>query len=385
MLPHISHPMSDLPPESASMTGNNGCDDVSSRIEQIAQTRLGSLASTIDQDGYYPLDVLEELAQAGLFSPLASRDNPDLVQAVRGVAAVSRWCGSTGFLVWCHMACALYLAAAPDASLNTDLLALHLKGARFGGTALSNPIKAQAGIEKMALHATRVAGGYLVDGTLPWVSHIAQGQYCGAVASLGEDRTEQVLFLLRLDKPELLFKCPHFSGMEGTSTWGIRLQAHFVPEQDVIASPAAPLLKQIKVPFLLLQCGMAAGIIQGAIDSMQEVEGPLGHVNQYLHDRPDTLASELKTLEERLIFLARNPAPQDKGYMLDVLDIRAHGAELALRATQSALLHQGARGYLSNAAPQRRVREAQFMAIVTPAIKHLRYEMDRLSLEEMPV
>lgn len=85
---------------------------------------------------------------------------------------------------------------------------------------------------------------------------------------------------------------------------------------------------------------MAAGIIQGAIDSMHEVEGVLGHVNQYLHDRPDTLAAELKTLEERVILLARTPAPQERDYLLDLLDIRAHGAELALRATQSALLHQ---------------------------------------------
>jgi DNA-binding cell septation regulator SpoVG len=47
-------------------------------------------------------------------------------------------------------------------------------------------------------------------------------------------------------------------------------------------------------------------------------------------------------------------------------------------------LHQGARGYLINSAPQRRVREAHFAAIVTPAIKHLRSEMARLSREEVP-
>lgn len=256
MLPHISHPMSDLPPEAASMTGNNGCDDVSSRIEQIAQTRLGSLASTIDQDGYYPLDVLEELAQAGLFAPLANRDTPDLVQAVRGVTAVSRWCGSTGFLVWCHMACALYLAAAPDASLNTDLLAQHLKGARFGGTALSNPIKAQAGIEKMALHATRVAGGYLVDGTLPWVSHIAPGQYCGAVASLGDARTEQVLFLLRLDRPELLFKCPHFSGMEAPAPGAYAYRPILYPSRMLLPPPQHHCCKnQSPVPAFAMRHG----------------------------------------------------------------------------------------------------------------------------------
>ena len=66
------------------------------------------------------------------------------------------------------------------------------------------------------------------------------------------------------------------------------------------------------------------------------------------------------------------------------LDARAHGAELSLRAAQSALLHQGARGYLMGSAPQRRIREAHFVAIVTPAIKHLRSEMARLSQETLP-
>ena len=55
-----------------------------------------------------------------------------------------------------------------------------------------------------------------------------------------------------------------------------------------------------------------------------------------------------------------------------------------LRAAQSALMHQGARGYLMRSAVQRRVRESHFVAIVTPAIKHLRKEMARLSAEEGP-
>ena len=67
-----------------------------------------------------------------------------------------------------------------------------------------------------------------------------------------------------------------------------------------------------------------------------------------------------------------------------MLDVRAHASELSLKAAQSALLHQGARGYLMSAAPQRRVRESHFVAIVTPAIKHLRKEMARLMTEPTP-
>ncbi|GBQ55271.1 acyl-CoA dehydrogenase [Acetobacter indonesiensis NRIC 0313] len=385
MTQHISTPLADLTPTAPHSVGHKGRDHVLEKIEQIAANQLADLVVKIDLEGYYPLDILKGLADAGIFSPFSDKENPDLVQAIKGLAAVSRVCGSTGFLVWCHMACALYLAAAPAAALHDALLTQHLNAEQFGGTALSNPIKALAGIEKIALHATRTAGGYNVNGTLPWVSHIAPGHYCGAVASLDGSSAEKVLFLLRFDKPDMLFKCPHFSGMEGTSTWGIRLENHFIPNQDVIAAPAGDLLQRIRIPFLLLQCGLAVGIIQGAIDSMRAVEGPLGHVNQYLEDRPDTVQSELDNLLNRVLTLTQKPQASDTDYLLNVLDAREQGSELALRAAQSALLHQGARGYISSAAPQRRMREAQFVAIVTPAIKHLRSEMAQLSREKLPL
>ena len=107
-----------------------------------------------------------------------------------------------------------------------------------------------------------------------------------------------------------------------------------------------------------------------------------------LADRLDTFATmmqaELDELRQRALTLAKTPFEGGRDFLLEVLDARVQGAELALRASQSALLHQGARGYLMSAAPQRRIREAHFVAIVTPAIKHLRWEMARLMREEIP-
>ena len=45
-------------------------------------------------------------------------------------------------------------------------------------------MKTFANIESMILRAQRVNGGYVVSGTLPWISHIAPNQYCGAIASV---------------------------------------------------------------------------------------------------------------------------------------------------------------------------------------------------------
>ena len=82
--------------------------------------------------------------------------------------------------------------------------------------------------------------------------------------------------------------------------------------------------------------------------------------------------------------MAETPFDTSTEFFIDVLNARTEGAELCLRASQSALMHQGARGYLMNSDVQRRVREAQFVAIVTPAIKHLRKEIASLSAEELP-
>lgn len=172
--------------------------------------------------------------------------------------------------------------------------------------------------------------------------------------------------------------------MEGTGTFSVHCKDLFVGAEDLVADPAKPFIARIRGGFVLLQCGMAAGIIQGAIDSMWAVEGQLGHVNQYLEDRPADLQAEFDALLARIMKLADTPFDTSTDYFINVLDARSHSAELCLRAANSALLHQGARGYLMQSQVQRRVREAQFVAIVTPAIKHLRKEMARLSAQEMP-
>ena len=63
---------------------------------------------------------------------------------------------------------------------------------------------------------------------------------------------------------------------------------------------------------------------------------------------------------------------------LDILKLRLAGGELAVRAAHAAMLHMGAKGYLQKSPAQRRLRESYFIAIVTPATKHLRREIARL-------
>ena len=356
-------------------------------VREIANGDLAAMVDAIDRQGAYPKAVLKRLGAAGaLRAHLRVDGQRDYGAAIAAMAEVSRVCGATGFMVWCHDACGLYMEESGNPALTGQALLDHASAHTLGATGLSNPMKSFAGIETFLLRARRVEGGYRVNGTLPWVSNLGPDHYFGAVAAVeGTEGGHEIMFIVRCDGEGVeLRNCPSFSAMEGTNTWAVRLTEHFVGANTLIADPARPFIGHVRAAFVLLQCGMGLGVTQGAIDSMWEVERPLGHVNEFLDERPDELQTELDALTERTMRLARTPFETSTEYLIDVLDTRAHASELALRAAQSALLHQGARGYLMSSAVQRRVRESHFVAIVTPAVKHLRKEIARLSATVVP-
>ena len=372
--------------EAAALTGAALID----AVRELADGPLAELASDIDRRGVYPETILRRLGEiGGLRAHMKRGDEPgDYGLAIRAMSEVSRVCGATGFMVWCHEVCGVYMEQSGNPTLMGDVLDRHNSGITLGATGMSNPMKTFAGIETFLLHARKVEGGYVVNGTLPWVSNLGPDHYFGAVADVeSTDGTAkpEIMFVVRCNAPGVeLRNCPSFSAMEGTNTWAVRLTDYFVGADLLIADSVRPFIGRIRAAFILLQTGMGLGVAQGAIDSMWKVERTLGHVNEFLDDRPDDLQAELDDLTARIMRLAETPFGCDKDFLIDVLDARVHASELALRAAQSALLHQGARGYLMSSDVQRRVRESHFVAIVTPAIKHLRKEIARLSAEEQP-
>jgi alkylation response protein AidB-like acyl-CoA dehydrogenase len=357
-------------------------------VRALADGPLAELADDIDRRGIYPKGILQRLGELGAFKAHMAMggETADFGAAIQAITEVSRVCGATGFMVWCHDVCGVYMEQSGNPALMGPALANHVAGHTLGATGMSNPMKTFAGIETLLLKAREVPGGFIVNGALPWVSNLGPDHYFGAVAVVEGDNTpREVMFIVHCDGQGVeLRNCPSFSAMEGTNTYAVRMTDHFVAADKLIADPVRPFIGRIRAAFILLQVGMGLGVAQGAIDSMWQVERQLGHVNEFLEDRPDELQAELDALTERTMKLAQTPYANHKEFLIDVLDTRAHASELSLRAAQSALLHQGARGYLMSSAVQRRVRESHFVAIVTPAIKHLRKEIARLSAAEMP-
>jgi alkylation response protein AidB-like acyl-CoA dehydrogenase len=239
-------------------------------------------------------------------------------------------------------------------------------------------MKSCVGIEEARLKAKRVDGGYLINGVLPWVSNIGPEHVFHMGATL-PDTPGLVIGLMHGSTAGLtLTQNAHFIGMEGTNTFACQFRDVFLPDSRVVchANGFAAFRDRTKSAFILLQMGMGLGLVDACVAMMKRADRQFGHVNRFLDVQADALEAELDAARAATYALAEKierdgSAPHVKA----TLQLRLAGSELSLKAANAAMMHLGAKGYLSNNPAQRRLREAYFIAIVTPAIKHLRKEL----------
>ena len=348
-------------------------------VRQLVQADLPPIVDAIDTGALYPADFMRKLGSLGAFGSHADIKGVDLNPAIDAMSEVAEICGSTGFMTWCQDALVWYVANTDNVALKDKLLARVADGAMLGGTGLSNPMKSFFGIEKLKLKGKRVEGGYEVSGALPWVSNLGPDHVFGTIFETPDG--EKVMFIADCADPAVeLLPCDAFLAMDGTGTYGVQFRKAFIPDDMVLAHAAMPFVKKIRAGFVLLQAGMGIGIIRDCIEIMQRMKTPLGHVNKYLTaQQPEDFSSALGELEHEVQTLASTPFESSNSYWRRVVEARLEIGDLAMAAAHATMLHTGARGYMKSHRAQRRMREAYFVGIVTPATKQL-----RKMLAEMP-
>ncbi len=350
----------------------SGATAIRDAVRKIATSELSAQVAEIDK-GFYPADTMRAFGEAGAWSThLASDGKADLREAIANMSIVSQTCTSTGFMAWCQDTLGWYVLNTDNVDLRTRLLPRIGSGQQLGGTGLSNPMKTFYGIEQLRLKAKRTKGGYLVRGVLPWVSNLGPDHLFGSICEVEEDG-QRVMFLADCAGPGVTLKaCEPFLGMDGTGTYAVQFRDAFVPDTMVLSHDAMSYVKKVRAGFLLLQFGMAFGLIRDCIAMMREVRPALGHVNSYLPEQPEHFEDALGKMEAEIMDLARTPYETDMSYWRRIIELRLAGGDASVAAANAAMLHCGARGYVAAHRAQRRLREAWFIAIVTPATKQLR-------------
>jgi alkylation response protein AidB-like acyl-CoA dehydrogenase len=142
----------------------------------------------------------------------------------------------------------------------------------------------------------------------------------------------------------------------------------------VINEDGRRFVPRIRNGFVLLQAGMGLGAARGAAQLMRG-DGRGRRQAALLPCGPDRIDERAELLARRVASHAAHAEDPDRAAFLEVLRTRLDISWLALEAAQSAMLQLGARGYVAGSEASRRLREAQFVAIVTPSVKHILTEL----------
>ncbi|MBL0388801.1 acyl-CoA dehydrogenase [Tumebacillus sp. ITR2] len=314
-------------------------------LQDILQHHLKPFVSEIDVKGVYPEHVMKALGEHRFFS----HDTPFNLSLIQEVATL---CGSTAFVLWCHLMAIDYVRRGQSEHLKQDLLPRMERGEVMGATGLSNAMKYYAGIEELKLHATQTSDGFRINGTLPFVSNLGETHWFAFLFQTDDGR--RIMGILPGYQEGLtLTERKNLLGMNATATYSCRFNNVLLPFESVLSTEGDLMVAAFRPGMVLTQVGIALGLVSAT--------------NQALGERKDPRLTELHHQAERLSQVTTVTPP----IMKEIFQLRLDGAHAALESAHTGMLHSGGAGYQVDSPFARRLREAYFLAIVTPTITHL--------------
>jgi alkylation response protein AidB-like acyl-CoA dehydrogenase len=331
------------------MTAEQPRADVADRARELADGLLFPSAMAVDAADRVPAGHLDALASAGLYGiagpvPAGGLDC-DLPTTCAVIEIMAGACLATTFVWIQHHSTVRALAVSRNEQLRAAWLPGLCRGSARAGIALGG---ARPG--PPLLTARPVPGGYVFDGSAPWVTGwslvdviqvLARDESGNLVAALLPARESATLSAARL----------HLAAVHASCTVELRFASHFVPGELVSGiMPHAAWLARDSAglrPNGSLALGLAARCI--ALTSPRASQ------------TASALAAELAARRAQLDAAGPDELPAG----------RAAAAELAYRSAGTLAVAAGSQSVLAGQHPQRLVREALFLLVFgsRPAIK----------------
>lgn len=351
---------------------------VNEMVAVVVTQQLRLAARHIDE-GKYPSKIIHELGRAGMFAGLAD-DNLDIKTQITSLTQVASVCAATAFCCWCQSALVWYLRNTTNLALQEKMLATTANGEILGGTALSNPMKNASGLENLLIKATEgnAKTGYVVSGTLPWISNIQAQSPFGIIFATADG---PAMALVNADQQGLNIRSnDNYEVMAGTATVVVRFSDVKISPEMLLAKDAKQFIPLIKPGFILLQAGIGLGLIEQAAELIEssnrrQSSGLAGGLLLTSEQLREQLTSLHRCVEDQAEIIEAN----DDIPLAELYQLRLDLAELTIRAATSAQLVRGASGLVRGKRSARMLREAAFYGVLTPSIRHLNYELSKIN------
>lgn len=328
-------------------------------VEHYLHTQVAPIAEQLDTDAEALRQVFLELGRQNWLALRVNQSWGGADIGDRGFQQfqelLARYSGALAFLQAQHQSAGALL----NHSANLALKQQYLPGMATGGKAIGVGFSHLRRSGEPPVKAVPHEGGYLIDGTIPWITGCGVFQAFIGAAVLPDQQAVYGVFpfvdtqqstggTLVVGEPMPL------AALTATSTVAVTLKGWFLPEAQVAAVKPANAIHKSDVLNVLQHSFFALGCAQAGLDVVHQTAQRRSQ--PFLQNAYTVLAEELQNCRQ-LIYAAESHTFESR------LQLRAWAIDLAVRCAHAAVVvSAGAANAMSHPA-QRIFREAMVFSV----------------------
>lgn len=324
---------------------------------------LAELAENLpDKTSAWPAQQFEKLAEAGVLGWVIPEEYGGKAVSTelltRGYLRLTAACLTTTFILTQRNGACQRLAGSENEELKARLLPAFCRGELFTTVGISHLTTSRQHLGRPAVVVEETATGWILDGTIPWVTGAKAADYIVTGGTLKDNR--QLLVTLPTDSEGIeIGDPPELLALNASQTGSVQLKEVAVPNELVIAGPVEEVMKkgQGGGAGSLTTSSLAIGLAASALEGLQ-IEADKRPDLWEIH-RP--LANEWRNLQADL--LEALSGSKTDASNLSPESIRQRANSLALRMTQAYLAATKGAGFMAKHPASRWVREAMFFLV----------------------
>lgn len=278
---------------------------------------------------------------------------------VEGYLHLSRACLVTAFVLTQRNGACQRFAASENEELKQDLLPGLTGSEVFATVGVSHLTTSRQHLDRPAVHAEPVDGGYRLSGTVPWVTGAERADWILTGGTCPDGR--QVLLSLPGSAPGVTTQAAvPLLALDGSQTVSVELEDVFIEDRLLVAGPCEAIMHSggRGGTGSLGTSALALGAAAGSLDRMgEEVQR-----RPELAEAYDPLCAELEGVVADTLAASSDQAESDDPAFSNE-SIRHRANSLVLRCSQAYLAAAKGAGFTAGHPAARAVREAMFFLV----------------------
>ncbi|KAG9237664.1 acyl-CoA dehydrogenase [Amylocarpus encephaloides] len=357
----------------------NDLDELRERVQEFTRREISEeVASKTDKTNAFPNEMWQKFGDAGFLGITADEDVGGLAMGYQAhcvvMEEISRASGSIGLSYAAHsQLCVNQLQLNGNSEQKKKFLPGLIAGTKIGALAMSES-GAGSDVVNMRTKATKVDGGYVLDGTKMWITNGPDADLIVVYAKTEPDAGSKGITAFLVEKSFKGFSCARKldkMGMRGSNTGELVFESVFVPEENVLGElnrGVKVLMEGLDLERLVLSAG-PLGIMQSTLDvalpfthQRKQFGIPIAH-NQLIQGKLADMYTKLQASRAYTYDTARKVDEKGPIRTEDCAGAILYAAERATECTLDCIQLLGGMGYVEEMPASRLLRDAKLYEI----------------------